>query len=221
MAVKKRAYTSTVRQEQAAQTRTRIVEAAGDLFASQGYARTTIREIAAAAEVATDTVYAVFGSKARVLTALIDSRLGSAPGVGNVLDRPEAVAVRDETDPRRQIRLYARDIAALSTRVRPVFEILRTASAVEPEMAAVFAEMDGYRLRNMRHVASWFAARGPLRVDVERAAETIWALTSPDVARMLCETRGYTEAEHADWLEDALIRTLLPDAKPKRRPKTV
>jgi AcrR family transcriptional regulator len=221
VAVKKRSYTSTVRQEQAAHTRTRIVEAAGGLFESQGYARTTIREIAEAAAVATDTVYAVFGSKARVLTALIDSRLASPSGVGNVLDRPEAAAVRDETDPRRQIHLFARDMAALSTRVRPVYEIMRTASAVEPEMATIFAEMDGYRLRNMRQAASWFAARGPLRVDVERAAETIWVLASPDVARMLCDARGYSEAEYADWLEDALIRTLLPDAEPKRNAKRV
>jgi hypothetical protein len=102
-----------------------------------------------------------------------------------------------------------------------VYEIMRTASAVEPEMATIFAEMDGYRLRNMRQAASWFAACGPLRVDVERAAETIWVLASPDVARMLCDARGYSEAEYADWLEDALIRTLLPDAEPKRNAKRV
>ncbi len=78
--VKKRSYSSVVRQESAAQTRVRILEAAGDLFVVNGYARTTIREIADRANVAADTVYAVFGSKARVLTALIDLRL--APGLG-------------------------------------------------------------------------------------------------------------------------------------------
>ncbi len=68
--VKKRSYSSAVREENAAQTRVRILEAAGDLFALNGYARTTIREIADWANVAVDTVYAVFGNKARVLTAL-------------------------------------------------------------------------------------------------------------------------------------------------------
>src|SRR3984893_17913018 len=141
--VKKRSYSSAVRQEQAAQTRTRIIEAAGELFASRGYARTTMREIAEAAHVASDTVYAAFGTKARVLTSLIDSRLAPAAGVDNVMDRAEARAVRDEPDRRRQIHLFARDIAAISARVRPVYEILRTASAVEPDMAGVLAEMEG------------------------------------------------------------------------------
>jgi AcrR family transcriptional regulator len=207
--VKKRSYSSAVRQEQAAQTRARIVEAADGLFTSNGYARTTIREIADAAGVAVDTVYAVFGNKARVLTALIDARLAPTEGVANVMERPEAIAVRDEPDPRRQIHLFALDIAALSTRVRGVYEIMRTTAAMEPEMAAIFAEMENYRLANMRRLAEWLAARAPLRVDIGRAAETIWALASPDVAKMLCDSRGWTEAEHAAWLEDVLTRALL------------
>ena len=210
--VKKRAYSSTVRQEQAAQTRARIVEAAGELFESNGYARTTIAAIADRAGVAADTVYTIFGGKARILTALIDVRLAPATGVANVLDRPQAHAVRDEPDQQRQLRAFALDMAAVSARVRPVYEILRTASAVEPEMAAIHAEMDTYRLANMRQVATWVAAHGLLRVDVERAGEMIWAIVSPDVARMLCDARGWTQQQYAEWLEDTLVRVLLPDA---------
>ena len=100
-------------------------------------------------------------------------------------------------------------MAAVSTRARDVYEIMRSASTVEPEMAATFAEMDNYRLRNMRQFAEWLAERGPLRVDVDRAALTIWALASPDLARMLCEGQGWSEAEHAAWLEDVLGQALL------------
>jgi AcrR family transcriptional regulator len=207
--VKKRSYESAVRTEQAARTRARILDSAGELFEADGYGRTTIRQIAEAAGVAADTVYAVFGSKARVLTALIDLRLGSASGAGNVMERPEALAVRDEPVQRRQLHLFAQDMAAISSRVRPVYEIMRTAAAVEPEMASVFAEMDGYRLGNMRRVAEWLAARKPLRVDVDRAAQIIWALASPDVARMLCDGQGWSDDDYADWLEETLARTLL------------
>ena len=206
--VKKRSYSSAVRKEQAAQTRARILEAAGELFESNGYARTTIAAIAERAGVAADTVYATFGNKARVLTGLIDVRLAPA-GDDNVLDRADAHAVRDEPDQRRQLHAFARDIAAISARVRPVYEIMRTASAVEPEMATVFAEMDAYRLRNMSQAAAWIAARGPLRVDVERAGQIIWAVASPDVARMLCDVQGWTNDQYAEWLEDMLVRTLL------------
>ncbi|MGH9242877.1 MAG: TetR/AcrR family transcriptional regulator [Acidimicrobiales bacterium] len=217
--VKKRPYRSAIRQQQAALTRSAIVDAAADLFVSDGYARTTIRGIAERAGVAADTVYAAFGTKVRVLTAVIDARL-APPGVGNVMERPEAQAVRDETDQRAQIRRFAHDIAALSTRVRPVYEVLRTASAAEPEVQSVFDEMEGHRHTNMGRLASWLAERGPLRVDHERAATIIWALASPDVARMLCDVQGWTEDEHADCLEAALACALLPDApEPPPKPK--
>ena len=59
--------------------------------------------------------------------------------------------------------------------------------------------------------AEWVAARGPLRVDTRRAGEIMWAFASPGVGRMLCDELGWTQAQHADWLADALIRTLLRD----------
>jgi AcrR family transcriptional regulator len=206
-----RTYSSALRDEQAALTRSRILDAAAALFLDRGYGRTTIKEIADRAEVARDTVHAVFGSKARVLTALLDQRLVPDGSVANVKERPEARAIRDETDQRRQIERLASFLAALSTELRPVYEVLRTASAVEPEMASVLAEMDRYRMQNMQAYARWIAARGPLRVSTKRAGETLWALASPDVARLLCDDLGWSEVQHGRWLADSLVRTLLPD----------
>ena len=207
----KRKYSSAVREEQAARTRARILDAAAELFLERGYARTTMKDIAVQADVARDTVHAIFGSKARVLTALIDYRLVPDGSVTNVTQLPEALAIKDEVDQRKQIELFAKFIAGISTELRPVFEILRTASAVEPEMAKVFEEMDQFRMNNMQTYASWIAARGPLRVSTRQAGEIIWALASLDVARMLCDELGWTESQHARWLSDTLIRTLLPD----------
>jgi len=207
----KRKYSSAVRDEQAARTRTRILEAASELFLERGYARTTIKDIAVQADVARDTVHAIFGNKARVLTALIDRRLVPDDAVANVTQRQDAQAIRNEMDQRKQIELFAKFIAGISTELRPVFEILRTASAVEPEMANVFEEMNRFRLDNMQTYAKWIAARGPLRVTTRRAGEIIWALASLDVARMLCDEIGWTQSQHARWLTDTLIRTLLPD----------
>lgn len=207
----RRKYVSAVRGEQAARTRTRILDAASALFLERGYARTTMKDVAAQAEVARDTVHATFGSKAQMLTALIDQRLVPDDSVANVTERPDALAIRDEVDQRQQIELFARFIAAISTELRPVFEILRTASAVEPEMAKVFEDMDRFRMKNMQTYARWIAARGPLRVSTRRAGEMIWAVASPDVARMLCDEIGWTESQHARWIADTLIRTLLPD----------
>ena len=56
----KRQYDSTWRQEQARETRQRIIRAAHHLFVSTGYGSTTIADIARAAGVAVETVYAAF-----------------------------------------------------------------------------------------------------------------------------------------------------------------
>jgi AcrR family transcriptional regulator len=206
-----RKYSSVVRDEQAARTRARVLDAAAELFLDRGYARTTVQDVADRARVARDTVHAIFGGKARVLTALIDQRLVPDDSVANITETPAAKAIRNETDQRKQIDLFAQWITGISTQLRPVFEILRTASAVEPEMADVLAEMDRFRLKNMQVYAKWFAARGSLRVPTRKAGEIIWALASPDVARMLCDELGWTQAQHARWLADMLTRTLLPD----------
>ncbi len=208
--VKKRQYRSEIRQQQAALTRSSIVDAAAELFVANGFAGTTVRAIADRAEVASDTVYAIFGNKVRVLTAVIDARL-APPGTANVMDRPEAQAVRAEPDQRAQLARFARDIASLSTRVRPVFEVLRTAAASEPGVRTVFEEMEANRYRNMERLVTWLAERGPLRVDHDRAAAITWTLASPDVARMLCDVQAWSEDEHAQWLEEALTAALLPD----------
>ena len=206
--VKTRTYNSPVRREQAARTRQRILESAADLFVRQGYGTTSIREIAGAARVAPDTVYATFGTKARLLTALLDIRLAPG-GQTSILDRPEAQAIMKEPDPRQLLRLFARDYAAMSERVRPVSEVLRTAKAVEPEMATVREQMEAHRFTYMRTFVQRLASRAKLRVPLNRAAQIVWTLASPDVGRMLCDVQGWTTSQYADWLEDTLAATLL------------
>jgi AcrR family transcriptional regulator len=202
--VKRRPYTSALRKEQAALTRRLIVDAAAELFLSLGYARTTIKEIASLAGVAPDTVYAAFGTKAQVLTAVLDTRLQAS-----IIDSAQPLAVRDEPDQRRQLSMFAQDMAAISARVRPIFEVLRTAAAVEPEVGQLFAEFEQNRLANMKTAAKWIARRGPLKVSRDRAAEIIWAIASHDVARLLCDVRGWSQAEHATWLESTLTSAIL------------
>jgi AcrR family transcriptional regulator len=205
----KRRYDASRRRQQADATRRRILDAAADLFVANGYGPTTMKEIAEHAGVAVDTVYATFGSKVRVLTAIVDARLAPA-GERNVTQTAGAQRVARLTDQRAQIQAFARDMASISTRVRPISEMLRTARAVEPEAAVVHAEMERHRQRNMRRFVGWIAANGPLRMSVDRAAVTVWAIASPDVARMLCDVQGWTERQYAAWLGDTLSRALLP-----------
>ena len=156
--VRKRSYTSAIRQDQAARTRALIVNAAAELFTSDGYAQTTVRAIADRAGVAVDTVYAAFGTKVRVLTAVIDSRL-APPGTANVTDRPEATAVG--TSPTSVARSTCSRTTSRPCR-RACAPSTRSSARPPPwsPKCVVYAEMEQHRLANMRRVASWLAARG-------------------------------------------------------------
>lgn len=65
----------TLRDAQRALTRTRILEAAGHLFASRGYAATSIDHIAEGAGVSRATFYLHFTSKLELMNALLEGLL--------------------------------------------------------------------------------------------------------------------------------------------------
>jgi AcrR family transcriptional regulator len=206
-----RSYISAVRDEQARRTRARIVQAADELFREKGYTKATMKDIAERAGVARDTVHAVFGNKAALIPAMVDLRLVPDESVANVAEGPEGQAVMQETDPVRQLELFAEFITKLNVALRPVFTVMRSAAPSEPAVADTLDLLEKNRMRNMKRYASWFAARGPLRVSEEDAADILFAIASPDVGQLLCDELGWTRQKHAAWIASMLKRALLPD----------
>jgi AcrR family transcriptional regulator len=207
-----RRYDSALRKEQARQTRSRILDSAQRLFAERGYPASTMEAIASEAGVAVDTVYAGFGSKRGVLSALLDVRVGGDDQPIELLDRPGPQAVRHEPDQRRQIATFANDITAIVERVRPVDDIIRGAAAVDSEIASLRARVQESRYQGMRQFISWVAANGRMGRDMteDDAAAIVWALTSPEVHRLLRSERGWTLERYTEWLAETLRATLLP-----------
>jgi AcrR family transcriptional regulator len=207
----KRAYDSSLRKQQASQTRLRILDAAQRLFTDRGYGGTTIESIALEAGVATDTVYASFGNKAGVLHKLLDVRVGGDDSPVALLEREGPQKVRAEPTQRRQLAAFAADIVQILERARPVDDIMRGAGAVDPEIAGLRAGMQELRYRNMKQLVSWLAAKGPFRggVSEEEAAAIIWTLASPEVHGLLRRDRGWSLERYVAWLSDTLSRTLL------------
>lgn len=208
----RRAYDSSLRKQQASQTRMRILDAAQRLFAQRGYPAGTMEAVAAEAGVAVDTVYAAFGSKRGVLQALLNVRVGGDEAELDLLARAGAQAVRREPDQRNQLAAFAADVSSILERARPVDDIIRGAAAVDADIAALRTEAQAYRYRNMRELVSWLAAKGPLRagLDEEDAAAIAWTMTSPEVHGLLRGVRGWPAERYAAWLKESLTRMLLP-----------
>lgn len=208
----KRRYTSKLRQEQARLTRMRILDTAQRLFTQRGYAVTTMEAIASEAGVAVDTVYASFGTKAGLLHKLLDVRVGGDDAPVAVLDRAGPQRVRADRDQRRQIASFATDVAGIQERAVPVDDVMRSAAAVDPEIASLRAQMQALRYDNMKRFVSWVAANGALRAGLSRqdAAAVVWTLAGPDVYRLLRNERGWSRGRYVSWLADTLTKTLLP-----------
>jgi AcrR family transcriptional regulator len=208
----RRPYRSRLRAEHAAQTRLRILEAAGDLFAERGYGATTIDAVAASAGVAVDTVYAIFGTKKGMLSALIDLRVTGSSEGSDVLAGEGPRALRKVSNQRQMLAGFAADIVRRIERVRPIDDVMQSAGAIDPEIAELRARMQENRLSKLRTFIEWLAANGALRrdIDVDEAATIAWTLTSPEVNRLLRDVRGWSSQRYQEWLSTTLVRVLLP-----------
>jgi AcrR family transcriptional regulator len=207
-----RRYASALREEQARETRARILKAARRLFVERGYGATTIEAIAREAGVAVQTVYAAFGSKRTILQRVMDRVIGGDDRPVGVLEREGPQRTRQEPDQRRQLRQMAHGIGQIMERAGPVFAVMRAAAAADPEIAALYRGIQEERRANMARVVGWVAANGPLGegLGTDEAADIVWSLTSADVHHLLTADRGWTTERYERWLGEALIAALLP-----------
>src|SRR6266699_5200558 len=116
----KRRYRSTRRDEQASETRLRIIRAAHDLFISEGYGRTTIAEIARVAGVSVETVYAAYRNKPTLLRQVWYATFRGDEEEIRLLDRPEIRAVLAEPDLATRFRAHAVAMTPVFRRITPL-----------------------------------------------------------------------------------------------------
>src|SRR5689334_18658716 len=128
----KRRYDSTRRRQQAQGTRAAILVAAQELFVAKGYAGTTITEIADAAGVAVETVYAAFRNKPTLLHRAWDIAVGGDEKPVHVLERPELRAVLDEPDLATRFVRFARVNTAIMRRVGRLRVAVQGAAGADP-----------------------------------------------------------------------------------------
>lgn len=207
----RRRYHSPRRAEQAAQTRQAVLAAARELFVARGYAATTIGDIAKAAGVAVDTVYATVGRKPAVLREVVELALSGTQTPVPALSRDYVQRTRAATTAAAKFAAYAEGMVELQPRLAPIFLALRDAAATDPECAAVWTEISTRRAANMRLLAEDLRGTGELRTDLtdDEIADVIWSMNAPEYYVLLVDQRGWTAARYGAWLVDAWTRLLL------------
>src|SRR6266571_6595357 len=139
---RRRGYDSPRRRGQAAETRRTILDAAGQLFSERGYAATAMPAIAAEAGVAVKTVYLAFGTKAGVLHALWDVRLGGDDQPVPVAGRPWYRQLLQADDPQVLLRTAARQSRKTKDRAGHVMRIVRHAAVTDPAISDLWQRIE-------------------------------------------------------------------------------
>ncbi|MGC9333088.1 MAG: TetR/AcrR family transcriptional regulator [Anaerolineae bacterium] len=150
-------------------TRARLLEAAAELFAEQGYARTTTRDLAAAASVNEVTLFRHFGSKKNLFAAVVEHY--ASPGLDAALE------IQPSADYRQDLIVMGRQVLALMLERRDAMRLMLCEAEHFPEVGEVLAQ-NPRRLR--RALASYLQQqmqRGAVRqLHPEAAAQAFWGM---------------------------------------------
>lgn len=202
---KKRIYNSESRDANALRTRSRILEAAKELFRTQGFDRVTIGMLAKTAEVSMPTVYALFKSKRGVLQSLIDDALPA--------ERFSALVAGSlhEQSPEKRLGITAKLSRQIYDAERELTDILRGASVVAPEFKELEQEREQRRYERQgdyvkKLMQDKVLAKG---LTLRKARDILWSLTGRDMYRMLVIEKNWTSNEYEKWLKRMLIDSLL------------
>jgi len=200
----RRKYDSTRRQADAEARHRRIIDEAVKLFLDSGFVGTSIGQIADAAGVSPQTIYATFGSKAGVLGRAID-----VATVGDYADMPifdRFPGMKTEAD----LVAYAGFVASINERVAPLIRVMEQAAATDPSLGELRSSLID-RLRD--DCRRWVAELGPkaLRKGLTEAeAADVMAVTgSPYVYTYFTIDAGWSPQQYERWLADAFPQLLL------------
>lgn len=183
-------------------SRTRLVDAARELFAERGYAATTTRAIADRAGVNEVTLFRRFGSKAALLHALVDDISATVAGLTRETPAPASWTAG-------AVRTWLRTLVELeiasAERTGTLALRLAIEAAWDPEVAEAVGHGTSTNLRGLTERLAECQAHSVLRADVDAdlLAESFFALTSNLVmSRSLLGTRPSVTADLADQLTE-------------------
>ena len=189
----------------------RVIEAATRLFVQQGYATTTMRAIAAAADVSVPTVELLFGTKAQLLHVVIDVAVAGDDEPVPVLSRAWAHVAQSARDLADFLSAVARVLCEAQARSAGVILAAYEAARADPDIHVLIADRESQR----QHTASWIVdgvmTRAALRPELDRSAsiDTVWILMDPAVFSRLTRHRGWRPDRYASWFADSVARLLV------------
>jgi AcrR family transcriptional regulator len=198
-------YHSPLRADAAAATRAAILDCARTLYIDHGYTNVTVAQIADAAGVAVQTVYASTGGKAEIMRELL------IPAIRTAEAEQTLIAVAAVGDAYQVI-----DFAAHGTRLAheahwDMLEALIPQCQAEPTAAAVLASGNAEYMAALTVIADRIIELGPLRpeVDPQRVPDLLWFYVGQDAWFSLVSHRRWSFDDAERWLAAEAKRAIL------------
>lgn len=193
------------RSERARQTRLRITRAAYELFTQRGYPATTMNDVAVAAEVAVQTVYLVFRTKAQLLHATYDL---AVIGEGEQIPPQEQLWYTQMTSAKslaEALRLLVENVGAVLARTAPLDDYVRAAS-FDAEPAQIRAQHERMRRDAWTEMIERLSERFPLRSGLDRghAIDILLVLLGPATYQTLVTEYGWQPQDWSVWCISAI-----------------
>ncbi|WP_380169788.1 TetR family transcriptional regulator [Jannaschia sp. R86511] len=202
-------YTSALRAEQAAETRRRVLAAAAERFAEEGFARTTLAKLAETAGVSVETVQAQ-GPKRGLLTAAVHQLSFGGPDE-DFFSAPQARATREAATAAEFCRHGAELVATFNAQTFRLWRAFASAAADDPAVERDLNELSRMIRGQSRRIVAMLAEREWLRHDVEvdELADSLWVLIGSENYDRVVTRLGWTHQSYIAWMARSLADLLL------------
>jgi AcrR family transcriptional regulator len=204
-----RGYQSPLRAEQAAATRRRILEAAAQCFAANGYAGTSLADIAREASVSVETVK-LNGPKRGLLLAAFEQLFAGTEGQEGIRERDVGRRIVEIQDPDELLAAWVHFVAEANARAFALWRTLVSVGTSEPLVREALDAQQVRRRADFGAVVDLFEERRMLRAHVasdterDRLADVLSFLASPEGYEQLVDGAGWSEHDYETWLADAV-----------------
>ena len=193
------------RQERAAATRRRMLDAAYNLFCEQGFRATTMEAIADQAGVAVQTLYFTFHTKDALLQQVHNRTVLGEEGTPPQ-QQDWHLAAMAEPDAHRAVEMLVHGNSTILRRVAPMMAVFYSVSA--DAAGQVFRKGEQRRRNGFRVLADELAAKAPLAPGMTNVgvSDLLFVLLGPEIYRSFVIELGWTPEQWADWTIHALLR---------------
>jgi len=164
-----------------------------------------MRDIAAEAGVATETIYTHFASKADLLRQAADVAVVGDDAQVPLAERPEFAAM-GQGERTQRVAAAARVVVGVNERTAGFAKVLREAAPTDETIAEALRATKQRQRRDVSTGAALVLGRRPS--DAER--DGLWALVSVEVYLLLVEESGWSARQYEDWLTVMLDASIPP-----------